>query len=178
MPLPAFTAIKNLSGNDPVDGATNYNTVEAGVEKNNDLFNAWLTATLPVFNSTPAVTKVADPASGWAMDTGAARLQWGRKWGGLTFISVSVMRTGATIPAGSAGNITDTPVCTLISGWRPPHTLFISGNYHGYGPCGLVISSTGVITVHTMGCPGVALQTSRYLLFNCMWENLDIKPIT
>jgi hypothetical protein len=79
----------------------------------------------------------------------------GRKTAGVTTVMVRMDRTGGTITATNA-NITDTLVCTLPVGWRPPDTVFPAANIQNArtgvmevladGTCVLVTSTTDVVT--------------------------------
>lgn len=75
----------------------------------------------------------------------------GRKINGITTVAFLVNRTGAPIPelGSNFGNITDTNMCTLPVGWRPPETISANwGNGSVDGEC--TITSTGVVTLRSI----------------------------
>lgn len=75
----------------------------------------------------------------------------GRKVSGFTFIELFVNRTGATIAEGATntGNIADTDITTLPSGWRPQETMnAICGNGSVDGE--VQISTAGLCTVRSI----------------------------
>jgi len=93
----------------------------------------------------------------------------GRKVSGVTFIELFVNRTGATISesATNTGNITDTDVTTLPSGWRPQEALnCICGNGSVDGEA--VIGSDGMITLRTIS-GNVGWASGSNLRFTAMW---------
>ncbi|MFD6035716.1 hypothetical protein ACFWHF_14415 [Streptomyces griseoincarnatus] len=73
----------------------------------------------------------------------------GRRSGKVVTVDVFVQYTGAGINVTNPGdNITDTPMCTLPSGWRPPETMnaiWGSGAVHG----DTNIATTGVMSLRT-----------------------------
>lgn len=93
----------------------------------------------------------------------------GRKVSGFTYVEVFVNRTGATIAetATNTGNIADTDVTTLPSGYRPQETInCICGNGSVDGEA--VISTAGVITLRSIsGNTGWASGSN--LRFTAVW---------
>lgn len=84
----------------------------------------------------------------------------GRKVNGITTVELFVTRTTSNILelATNSGNITDTDMCTLPSGWRPPESinaLWSTGTVDG--EC--TISSAGVVTLRTISGAGNAGPT-------------------
>ena len=81
----------------------------------------------------------------------------GRQVGKFVTVVVNLERTGSTIAQFTThtGNIPDTSLCTLPSGWRPPETInAIFGNGFVDGEC--VISTSGVISLRSVsGADGV-----------------------
>jgi hypothetical protein len=99
-------------------------------------------------------------STGLTPATGFATTQFlGRKTAGVTTIMVRMERTGGTITA-TNGNITDTLVCTLPVGWRPPDTVFPAANIQNArtgvmevlanGTCVLVTSTSDVIVADSI----------------------------
>lgn len=81
----------------------------------------------------------------------------GRKVNGMTFITVTFNRTGATIGESSAGsgNIGDTTAGTLPVGWRPQELCEAMWD-SGFNDGGATINTSGVITLRTTsGSSGV-----------------------
>lgn len=106
-----------------------------------DVYNgsAWVTPE-PALTSTTSGLAVA---SGWSLNDFFAFRQ-----GRSVTIDVYVTRTGGNIVA-TGGNIADTVVCTLPSGWRPTHSTitscFDTGIVHG----GWVVGTDGICTIRT-----------------------------
>lgn len=72
----------------------------------------------------------------------------GRKVSGVTILDMYVQYTGSGISAAS-GNIADTQICTVPSGWRPPdqtiNGIWDTGTNYG----GFVIGTDGITTLRT-----------------------------
>ncbi|NUS26135.1 MAG: hypothetical protein HOV92_18190 [Streptomyces sp.] len=72
----------------------------------------------------------------------------GRKVSGVTVLDIYMQRTGADITA-TGGNITDTQICTVPAGWRPPDQT-INGTWdNGAAEGGWVVGTDGVCTLRT-----------------------------
>ena len=75
-----------------------------------------ITGNLTVTGQTSATgTSVATAASGFSVDgatTGVLKSGW-------IFVTLVLLRTGATLTASATGNLTDTSLCTIASAWRP-----------------------------------------------------------
>lgn len=108
-----------------------------------------LIAVGPVTKGPVETTTGLSAASGWSTTQFL-----GRKSGGVTFVLVRMDRTGGTITVTNQ-NITDTLLCTLPAGWRPPDTIFpvcnLQNSRHGVmevtaaGACNLVTASSDII---------------------------------
>lgn len=74
----------------------------------------------------------------------------GRRTGKVVTVTVNCTRTGAMISETSAGsgNIDDTAMATLPSGWRPPELMEALWD-SGFNDGGATISTSGVITLRT-----------------------------
>lgn len=88
---------------------------------------------------------------------------------GVTWIEAFVNYTGGGIAelATNTGNITDTPVTTLPSGYRPPVTVncvFGNGSIDGEA----TISSAGLITIRSIS-GNANIVTGTNLRFTSMW---------
>jgi hypothetical protein len=97
------------------------------------------------FTATETTSGVVD-ASGFSTSSFV-----GRKVSGVTTIELFTNRTGATIAeiATNTGNITDTAVATLPSGWRPQEAInCIVGNGSVDGEA--TIASDGTITLRSV----------------------------
>lgn len=115
------------------------------------------------FTATETTSGVVD-ASGFSTSSFV-----GRKVSGMTFIELFTNRTGASIAEGATntGNIADTLVATLPSGWRPQETInCICGNGSVDGEA--VIGSDGTITLRSIsGNTGWASGSN--LRFTSVW---------
>lgn len=91
------------------------------------------------------VTAAVTPAAGFSATTFDAR-----KAGGVTQFTVVLSRTGGAVTADAAGNIVDTPCCTLPAVCRPGTTY--NGVYEKSGQAGgtIRISSDGTCTLTTL----------------------------
>jgi hypothetical protein len=66
--------------------------------------------------------------------------------GGAVFVHCYLNYTGGTITA-TSGNINDTLMCTLPSGWRPPTTINAIWGSSVDGEC--TIGTTGLVTLRS-----------------------------
>lgn len=83
-------------------------------------------------------------ASGWSLNN-----FWANRSRGTVEINVYVNRSGADIPA-TTGNIGDTTVGTVPSGWRPNSASTMNGSWDdGTSSGGFVIGTDGIITLRT-----------------------------
>lgn len=175
---PVFPTVLGPVITDYADGVAGFNGVAKKTEDCLDVWNAWAAKAEASFASTPPVTGIATAATGWQIQTGyASRVSWGRKWGGFTFINVCLLRTGATITVTEAqgGDITDTTLCTLIAGWRPPlRSIYVSAAYHSYAPCGVRIDTTGACVLYTMACMNVPFVNNRVAIVSALWANEEV----
>ncbi|MFE3144750.1 hypothetical protein [Streptomyces scopuliridis] len=115
---------------------------------------AWVPYPAPVTSTTGATA-----ASGFTL------INWsGRRRGNVVTINFASARSGANIPAEPTGNLADTPIGTLPSGWRPPASLApiyaAVGDGFGDGECS--IESSGVITIRSWSAGG-SIVTGRNL---------------
>ncbi len=97
----------------------------------------------------------------------------GRKVSGVTVVTVTATRTGAiTEAATNTGDIVNTAMTTLPSGWRPQETIttiFSSGGQTD-GVC--QIASTGLITLLSIsGNTGIASGAAVTLTASWISEN-------
>ena len=84
-----------------------------------------------IYNFTDTTTGGAVAASGFSVTSFEAR-----KTAGVCSFSIELTRTGSAIPATSAGNVDDTLMCALPSGWRPASNVSAPcGNGFGAGEC-------------------------------------------
>ncbi|WP_405856655.1 hypothetical protein OG361_23940 [Streptomyces sp. NBC_00090] len=113
---------------------------------------SWANYQAPVEVET--TTSGVTPLTGWTVVAFAAR-----RSRGLATVLVTVTRNGATVNAESAGNITDEPLCTLPSGWRPAFDYEASA-CDGFGSGGAYISAGGQINLRTWSSNG-ALVAGR-----------------
>lgn len=112
----------------------------------------WLVAEkrLDCYDGTNWVAQVPDlvtSTSGATASSGFSLASFSAyKDGRTALINLAVSRTGANILADGNGNIADTDIATLPSGWRPPEMIFAAcGDGFGAGEC--AISTSGVITI-------------------------------
>lgn len=174
-PIPFDPAVGPL-GTDYADGPTGFNRVAQRFEENLDRVNPWITKAESAYVSQPPEldANVLTPAAGWTFNTGySGRGTYARKWGCFTFISMALKRTGATIAAGTQGNITDTLIGTLAPQWRPPHVQYVCGSFHSYAPCQLYFDTVGNIKIYAMSQDGQAFVTNRLVIASVCWVNKD-----
>lgn len=113
---------------------------------------SWATYQPPVEVET--TTSGATALTGWTVVAFSAR-----RSRGLATILVTVTRSGASIYADSAGNITDEPLCTLPAGWRPAIDYEASA-CDGFGNGGAYVSAGGQVNLRTWS-PNGALVNGR-----------------
>lgn len=91
---------------------------------------------------------------------------YGRRSKGTVVIDAQLTYGGGTITE-TAGNITDTDICTLPSGWRPEHST-ISGTWDdGFESGGLICTTAGLVTLRTStGDIETARNVRVQLIFN------------
>lgn len=97
----------------------------------------------------------------------------GRKVNGVTTITITCNRTGASIAEGATntGNIADTAMATLPSGWRPQELIEAMWD-SGFNDGGATISTAGVITLRTTsGNSGLANGTNPRVTATWISEN-------
>lgn len=103
---------------------------------------AWATYQPPLENETTTSGVTALP--NWGLVSFYAR----RTKSGLCTMTVTVVRTGATVTADNTGQIGDEALCTLPAGWRPTLS-FEAVACDGYGSGGANISTSGQIDLRT-----------------------------
>lgn len=113
---------------------------------------SWATYQPPVEVET--TTSGATALTGWTVVAFS-----GRRSRGLATVLVTVTRSGASIYADSAGNITDEPLCTLPAGWRPAIDYEASA-CDGFGNGGAYVSAGGQVNLRTWS-PNGALVNGR-----------------
>ncbi|MFD4551421.1 hypothetical protein [Streptomyces sp. NPDC058466] len=72
----------------------------------------------------------------------------GYKSGKIIVIDMYMLRTGGTITA-TTGNITDTAICTVPSGWRPTNGTINGAWDDGTSEGGFVVGTDGICTLRT-----------------------------
>lgn len=121
----------------PVDGTTTWLQDVNRLEVYNGA--SWVTPEPSLVSTTSGVST----GSGFALTD-----FFGFRQGRSVTIDVYLTRTGSAI-ASTKGNIADTVVCTLPSGWRPTHDTitgcFDTGIVHG----GWVVGVDGICTLRT-----------------------------
>ncbi|MFE4333959.1 hypothetical protein ACFRQM_32455 [Streptomyces sp. NPDC056831] len=93
-------------------------------------------------------------ASGFGLNSFAAR-----RVGGVCSFTVEVTRTGTAIPSPAGGNIADTTVATIPTGWRPAYDVEGAAS-DGYGDGGVRIGTNGTVILRTWS-PGGSIQSTR-----------------
>ncbi|GAA4684476.1 hypothetical protein [Streptomyces youssoufiensis] len=117
---------------------------------------------LRTFTPTTATAGVVTIASGWTL-----LAQAGAKVGGITQIFVRLQRTSTALAADSAGNLADTAMFTVNSGWRPNAAFggermpFIASDAFGHGSA-LLTADSGLCDIVTW-IPSQSILTDRFL---------------
>lgn len=73
---------------------------------------------------------------------------YGRRSKGTVVIDAQLTYGGATITA-TDGNIADTDICTLPSGWRPQHNTIMGTWDDSQESGGLICTTAGLVTLRT-----------------------------
>lgn len=93
---------------------------------------------------------------------------YGRRSKGTVIINAALLYGGSTITA-TDGQITDTNICTLPSGWRPQHST-INGTWgDGFESGELTCTTGGTVTLRTSDGD---IETARTIRFQLSF-NLD-----
>lgn len=111
---------------------------------------------------------VATSTTGLTAATGFSAVSFsGRNSGHLYTVNATWSRTGTDIAADSAGNITDTALGVLPSGFRPPETMYaLVGDGFGCGEC--QIGTDGTVTLRAWSANG-AIVAGRNLRITSTW---------
>ena len=183
MTLPGFSTVTGPAATDAADGVAGYNAVANTTEANFDKWNTWQAKAEASFASVPPVLLGSSkyllaPSVGWALDTYSQRPCWGRKWGGMTFLALSFLRTGATVTvtAGWGGDISNQTLGVLGVGWRPLRRLYVSANFHAYSPCQVYIDPNGSVVLYTMGGEAIPFVTNRCCIMTALFPNTEVTP--
>jgi hypothetical protein len=119
-----------------------------------------------VYNGTawvPPPTVLTTVTSGLTASTGYSVIDFsGYRRADVITVYCNLSRTGADIVANSAGNVTDSPLCTLPANWRPPTTL-TAGVGDGFGAGECQIEATGLITIRAWSPTGVITGGGRQI---------------
>jgi len=88
----------------------------------------------------------------------------GRKVHGITTVEISCQYNGAGVTLAS-GNLPDTTMCTLPSGWQPPETINATwGDGTESGEC--TIATTGAVILRTSN---LSIPTNRGIRVTAVW---------
>lgn len=92
---------------------------------------------------------------------------WANRQGATVELNMYLNRTGSTITA-TGGNIADTQICTVPSGWRPNSASTINGTWdNGLAEGGFVIGTDGICTLRTAGGDiGNGTNLRLHIVFN------------
>jgi hypothetical protein len=121
---------------------------------------------LEVYDGASWVTpppNVATTASGATASSGFSLVSFSayKISGVMAMVNIAVTRTGSTINADSAGNLADTELATLPSGYRPPEPIYAGvGDGFGAGECS--IGTDGAINLRAWSSNG-AIVAGRNL---------------
>jgi hypothetical protein len=105
----------------------------------------------------------ATAATGWTVNNFEVRA-----CGPMVMVRAVATRTGATITANSAGNITDSLVLTLPAGWEPD--IPIAGSYDRASVADgcVVIGTDGTVTLKSLS-PTATIDTTGQIQFAVSW---------
>lgn len=110
-------------------------------------------------------TTVFTIGSGWTLAAAQARVT-----AGVTTVSIVATRTGGTITADAAGNIADTQVGTLTSGFRPGGGLTTQWTYDkgGVADGSVSIGTDGICTIKTLS-PTATINNTDNVSFTAIF---------
>ena len=77
-------------------------------------------------------------------------------------------RTGGNFSAGSTGDTTNTSMCTLPIGWRPPDAMNTSFDKSGVADGNVTIATSGLVQVTSMS-PTATCATNEDISFFAVW---------
>lgn len=181
MALPVYKTIVGPVNTNLADGATALNTMANTAEDDYTLLNQWAGDADAAFTASPAVTGTAfcTPAAGWALrpDVGFC---YGRRWGAVTFIKLSLRRTGAAFTADRYGNVADMLLGTLAPPFWPPLVsdgMFPVGSMEVLAPCQIGIYGGGAVYLLWQNQPNQVWATDYHAFVQACWINTDAQPI-
>lgn len=92
---------------------------------------------------------------------------WANRQGATVILDMYLQYTGAGITA-TDGNIADTAICTVPSGWRPNSASTINGGWDdGSESGGFVIGTDGICTLRTSdGSIATSVNIRMHVAFN------------
>lgn len=104
-------------------------------------------------------------ATGWTVGTFRG-VKIGTRF---AWVDLTCTRTGATLTAGSAGNLADTDVVTVPATWRPTRRQHLSGHRSGLGIWQTHLEPSGVLVI-TAGPPTASIDTAATLQVQALLE--------
>ncbi|MDN3056175.1 hypothetical protein PH213_16805 [Streptomyces sp. SRF1] len=104
-------------------------------------------------------------ASGYTLNSYSAR-----RSNGLATIVLEVVRKGAQLDVGAAGNINDEVIGTVPSGWRPPADLELSAS-DGFGEGTMRLTTAGTLSLRTWSGEG-ALRNDRNIRTSATYHHV------
>ncbi len=94
-------------------------------------------------------------ASGWSSTWVAKRTC------GVVWITISSTRTGADITGDASGNISDSAIGTVPTGWRPTTEIVEGSACSGFGDGGVNLATSGIVTLRTWSNNSTIVQNSH-----------------
>ena len=107
------------------------------------------------------IAEVETTASGWTNATGWSSTFFAKRTCGVVWITITSTRTGADIVADASGNIGDSAVGTVPSGWRPVGEIVEGSACTGFGDGGVNLATSGIVTLRTWSNNGTIQQTNH-----------------
>lgn len=99
--------------------------------------------------------------TGWTNSTGWSSTFYAKRTCGVVWITISSTRTGADIVGDNAGNIGDTAIGTVPSGWRPVGEVVEGSACSGFGDGGVNLATSGIVTLRTWSNNSTIVQTTH-----------------
>ncbi|AGP56818.1 hypothetical protein [Streptomyces rapamycinicus] len=131
-----------------------YRDVDGVLERWNASAAQWETYRPPL--NVETATTGFSVASGYTLNGYTAR-----RTGGVAWFALEVVRKGAQLDVGAAGNINDETLGTIPAGWRPPADCELSVS-DGFGEGTARLTTAGVLSLRTWSGEG-ALRNDRNL---------------
>ncbi|MGW3925972.1 hypothetical protein ACWEA7_43165, partial [Streptomyces sp. NPDC005093] len=110
------------------------------------------------------ITSIATAATGWTVTASEVRA-----CGPMVMLRVTATRTGTTITSDSAGNITDSTVCTIPTVWAPDVTVVGTYDRGGIADGNVSINTDGTVVLKSLSPTATIPASTGTVQFTVSW---------